>query len=507
MLDFEKLDYEDDSVWDLISSGKTVGIFQLESHLGREWASKVKPRNIRELADLVSIIRPGTLEAKENNKTMTEIYAERKHGRMPIVPIHPILTDILKDTYQIIVYQEQAMAIANKVAGFSLEETDSSIRKGIGKKDAALLFSIRKRFVEGCSKTSGLSEEDGNLIFDIIEKSSRYSFNLSHAVEYAHITYATAYKKVHRTIEFFRDWMSDSKHRLNGKLELRQLIHDTKNFGIKVKGPDISSIQKDFYIKDNNVYYGLTNIKGIGPSSADEVLGVLNFLPKSIDSYSWFELLSKVLDKFDSSVVTGLISSGAIPGSRKMMLYEYSMWQNLTDRERAWIVGKNNSPSFTSLEIAMESLLNSGYITGRRVQKMVNFLQLLRNPPHSLEDSNDWIISTEENILGTTVSIDRLQQTRIPDTSCKDLASGIFANSATIGVEIQRIKEFVIKSGKNVGNKMAFIGVTDGTEVDCIAFTDVWNDYGYMLYEGNCVALTVSRSNRGGFIIEKVYQL
>ena len=118
-MDFRLLDYDDKPTWDLICSGKTVGIFQLESSLGKEWSQRVKPRNINELADLISIIRPGTLEAKEDGKTMTLLYAERKAGISPTVPLHPCLVGILDDTYHILVYQEQAMFIANKIAGYS----------------------------------------------------------------------------------------------------------------------------------------------------------------------------------------------------------------------------------------------------------------------------------------------------------------------------------------------------------------------------------------------------
>lgn len=514
MLEFEKLNYNDGKVWDLICKGNTIGVFQLESFLGREWSFKIKPRSIRELADLISIIRPGCIEAKEDNGlTMTELYCKRKHGELPVIPIHKCLEEILGDTYQIIVYQEQAMKIANIVAGFTLEETDSSIRKGIGKKDAALLFSIRKQFVDGCSKTSGLSEDEGNMIFDIIEKSSRYSFNLSHAVEYAYITYATAYEKVYKTQKFFCHWLSDSKYRVNGKLELRQLIHDAKNFSVSINKPDISHIEEDFYIYDNKIYYGLTNIKNIGQSAAIDILRHRDLLDKNLKDCSWFEILSKFLNLLDKSCSIGLISSGALDNvskgiSRRRMLYEYHTWQELTDREMAWIIGKKDCEPFESLEKAIEELLNSGYINKKRVEKIKNVLSLLQNPPHQLEDNDTWIVKTEEAVLGATISINRLTNTKLPDATCKDIPKMSPKQRKTVGVEIQRIKEVLIKKkGNNAGRKMAFIGVNDGTQLDCVAFCDIWEEYGYMLYEGNCVAMTLTLSDKGSFIIEKVYQL
>jgi hypothetical protein len=453
------------------------------------------------------------IEAKdENGMTMTELYCKRKHGELPSTPIHKCLEEILSDTYQIIVYQEQAMAIAHKIAGFSLEETDSSIRKGIGKKDAALLFSIRKQFVDGCSATSGLSEDEGNMIFDIIEKSSRYSFNLSHAVEYAYITYATAYEKVYKTQKFFCHWLSDCKYRVNGKVELRQLIHDAKNFSIPISSPDISHAQEDFYIHNNKIYYGLTNIKNIGLSAALHILCQRDGLPRNIKDYSWFEILSNFLNSLDKSSCIGLISSGAFDSicniPRRKMLYDYNTWQEFTDREIKWIVGKKDSKPFESLEKATEELLNSGYINKKRVEKIENLLYLLKNPPHSLSDNDNWIIKTEEEVLGATISINRLTNTKLPDAICKDILKLAPKQKRTVGVEIQRIKEVLVKKkGNNAGRKMAFVGVNDGTQLDCIAFCDVWEEYGYMLYEGNCVAITLTPSDKGSFIIEKVYQL
>jgi len=134
-------DFEDQATWDLISSGKTKGVFQLESKLGSSWAKRVKPRNIEELADLISIIRPGTLEAEMEGKSMTKHYVDRKWKIDEVKYIHPALEPLLGNTYGIIVYQEQAMKIATALAGFTPEEADS-LRKAMGKKDAALMNEV-----------------------------------------------------------------------------------------------------------------------------------------------------------------------------------------------------------------------------------------------------------------------------------------------------------------------------------------------------------------------------
>jgi hypothetical protein len=447
------------------------------------------------------------LEAKEGDKTMTQLYAERKAGTMPIVPLHPCLVGILDDTYHILVYQEQAMLIANKIAGFSLQETDT-LRKGIGKKDAALLFSLRESFVQGCIKTSNLSEQDAHYIFDVIQKSARYSFNRSHAVAYAHISYTSAYKKSHDKLKFYRSWLSKTKYRLNAKYELRQLVNDAKGFGVSVKGPNINHIQKSFYIKDKDIYVGISDIKSIGDSQSEGFLKLLKEAVKPIEDMSWFEILIYLLDQCSTTIQNALISSGAIAGSRARMLYELKIWNSLTEREKTWIIGKKGSITFFSLEKAIEALLDSKYVKGARVEKINSQLKLLKHPTHSLEDNQEWIIRTEQELFGVPLSISRIENSTLPDTTCleaKKIDKGI---EIVVGAEILRIKEITIKNGRSAGDSMAFITITDGDEIECIAFAEIWKTYGHILYEGNCIAAVLEKSNKGnGFKINKVYQL
>ena len=164
--------------WNLISEGNTLGIFQLESHLGKLWAKKLKPESIEETASLVSLLRPGCLEAKDakTGKTLTSLYVERKHGTEETKVFHKAIEDVLKNTYQIIVFQEEAMQIAVNVAGFSLEDADS-LRKAAGKKIPELMAEVKTKFLEGCKKQKIVNKEEAEEIFNWIEASQRYSFN------------------------------------------------------------------------------------------------------------------------------------------------------------------------------------------------------------------------------------------------------------------------------------------------------------------------------------------
>jgi DNA polymerase-3 subunit alpha len=171
--------FDDPEVWDLICDGDTKGVFQLESNLGKKWARESQPRNIKELAALISLIRPGTLLAKhKSGRSMTEVYCFRKAGKtdFPVEYEHESLEPILKETYGVLVYQEQAMQIAQRLAGFNLKEADG-LRKAIGKKKADLMEKVKKAFITGAENEGIVTQKVAEAIFSWIEKSSRYSFN------------------------------------------------------------------------------------------------------------------------------------------------------------------------------------------------------------------------------------------------------------------------------------------------------------------------------------------
>ena len=155
---FDINNFEDDNVWDLICEGRTKGVFQLESNLGRHWAKKVSPRSINELAALLSLIRPGCLKAYKDGKSMTQHYADRKANLDPVVYEHESIEPILKETYGVLVYQEQSMMMAQKLAGFDLKEADG-LRKAIGKKKADLMEQVKKSFLEGAEKQGIVNKE------------------------------------------------------------------------------------------------------------------------------------------------------------------------------------------------------------------------------------------------------------------------------------------------------------------------------------------------------------
>ena len=182
------IDYDDQKTWRLFKDGRTKGVFQLESNLGKSWSKKLAPSNLEELAALIALIRPGCLKAIADGKSMTQHYVDRKSKKDKVVYFHESLEDILKPTYGVLVYQEQSMRIAQKLAGFDLQEADK-LRKAIGKKKADLMAKVKEDFLVGCETVAVVDHATAQEVFSWIEKSSRYSFNKSHAVAYAMNSY------------------------------------------------------------------------------------------------------------------------------------------------------------------------------------------------------------------------------------------------------------------------------------------------------------------------------
>ena len=224
----------DEKTWDLFKEGKTKGVFQLESNLGKSWSKRVSPSNIEELSALIALIRPGCLKAISKGKSMTQHYVDRKSGKDKVEYLHESLESVLGNTYGVLVYQEQSMRIAQKIAGFDLQEADV-LRKAIGKKKAGLMAQVKKSFLEGSQKKGVVSKEEAEEIFSWIEKSSRYAFNKSHSVAYAMNSYMSAWYKANHINEFFLSYLYYANEKQDPHQEVYELVNEAKLFDLDVK--------------------------------------------------------------------------------------------------------------------------------------------------------------------------------------------------------------------------------------------------------------------------------
>ncbi len=248
----ENINYEDQNVFKLLSEGKTVGLFQLESSGMKDALTNMKPNRLEDIIALVALYRPGPM-------SNIPIYNDCKHGRREPDYLHPKLKEILEPTYGVIIYQEQVMQIAQILSGFTAGEADL-LRRAMGKKKRAELEKQKQRFITGAEK-NGIAKDVAAGIFMKIEPFAEYGFNKSHAAAYAIIAYQTAFLKTYYPNEFFSASMSME---LSNQKKLSEFYEELKRMNINIVRPDINKCYADFSSDDENFYYALGAIKNVG---------------------------------------------------------------------------------------------------------------------------------------------------------------------------------------------------------------------------------------------------
>jgi len=261
-LDIDAIPIDDAETYKLYAQGDTYGIFQFESSGMRRALMDLKPDRIEDLIAMNALYRPGPMDNIPS-------FIDRKHGREPVEYPHPALKEVLDETYGIIVYQEQVMQIAQLLSGYSLGEADM-LRRAMGKKIKAEMDSQRVRFREG-SGPQGVSESLADQIFDLLAKFANYGFNKSHAAAYAWVSYQTAYLKKHHPREFYAASMTLDMAQTDKLADFRR---EAGKKGIKVVPPCVNSSEVVFSVKDGQVHYGLSAVKGVGRAMAEHIVEV-----------------------------------------------------------------------------------------------------------------------------------------------------------------------------------------------------------------------------------------
>jgi DNA polymerase-3 subunit alpha len=256
-LDLNTIKLDDPKVFELLSSGKTMAVFQLESSGMRDLIKRLKPTKFEEITALLALYRPGPLDSG-----MHDQFVDRKHGKLPVTYPHEMLEPVLSETYGVILYQEQVMQAAQVLAGFSLGQADI-LRRAMGKKDVAEMEKQREIFVEGCNKKD-IKKATAEKIFDLIEKFAGYGFNKSHSAAYALLSYQTAYLKTYFPEHFMAAVLSTE---LGNTDKIFALTEECKKLGITVLKPNILTSHRKFVVnKNNEIEYGLGGIKGVADS-------------------------------------------------------------------------------------------------------------------------------------------------------------------------------------------------------------------------------------------------
>lgn len=464
---------------------------------------------------------------------MTELFCLRKNGEKEVNYYVPALESILDKTYGVLVYQEQAMDIAVKLAGFNPQEADM-LRKAMGKKDTALMAKTKKEFIDKAKKLGLLTDEQIEFIFANIEKSQRYSFNKSHSLSYGLIGYQTAHAKAHFPIQFFNAYLFHAKEKQDPLKEIRELVNDARAFGFDVVPPRFEDLEPHFSNDGIVLRFGLSDVKGIGQNMITKMRMSIDQVEAECQKYrtnwSWFDFLIYFSEHTNSGVVKRMIQVGSM-GSynlpRQKMLAEYDAWQSLTDKEKTRICQmKRPNPSSESLfptvkdeepkdlTEGIELLLQvpKGVANKNRRAKVESILGTLKNPPRQLTDSPSWLADIEEQLLGLPITVSRAEGSHesTANTTCQEYRDGKEGKDIRLGVDIQQFREHTIQKGDNVGCKMGFLTVSDSTGAleDVTMFAKVWEKYGNLITVGNTVELRGRRDYRkGSFIVDEVRQL
>jgi len=518
-LDIEKINLDCKKTWRIISDGNTKGCFQLESRLGQSLAKKLKPENIEQLAALVSIMRPGCLEAFREGKSVTHHYIDKKNHLESIDYFHSSLEPILNKTYGEMIYQEQAMQIAQKVAGFDLKEADM-LRKAIGKKKPEEMAKVKEMFLNGARKLRVVKDEEATELFNWIEKSQRYSFNKSHAVSYAFNAYLSAYAKAHFPKVFFTSYLMFAQDKIDPQREMRELINNAIEMDVNVNIPDLRLLNKNFVLQKNTIYFGLTNIKGFGGSMYDKLQKLIFENRYNISDMNFIELCFNILANLSSTASKALICCGALDYfklNRNYMMSAYTAICGLTDREKAWIVSNLKLKEFKDIESILEFILTcevgkkSCIASAKRLSSVKDIHNILKNPPYSLIDSPEWIADNEYNLLGIAITCSKIDSCDIlnANTTCKEFKNTT-RKDIVIASEINDINLVKTKKGKNPGQDMAFITISDSTGgLDSIVcFPEQYAEYNDLLQIGNTDLIAGSKNKDGtGLIVKKMWQL
>ena len=377
--DGHNIDYADREVYDLISSGKTLGVFQLESPGMTSFMKELRPNNIEDIIAGISLYRPGPMD-------FIPKYIDGKNNPSHIKYTHPLLEPILRNTYGCIVYQEQVMQIVQELAGYSLGRSDM-VRRAMSKKKADVMAKERENFINGlgdsvpgCVK-NGISANIANTIFDEMTDFAKYAFNKSHAACYAVVAYQTAWLKTHYPAEFMAALMTSVQDRPD---KIALYIANCKTMNIGILPPDINESLSNFSVSDGNIRFGLSAIKGVGSNNITSII-------KNRSNEGNFKSLHQFLDRMGSNInsktIESLIYAGAfdsLGGKRSQYIQSYKkMYEGLNSRKKSNIEGQM-------------SLFQLG---GENSQE--NYKDELPNVP---EFENRFLLDKEKEYLGIYVS-------------------------------------------------------------------------------------------------------
>ena len=453
---------EDPGIYEIMCRGETAGIFQFEGEGITDLLRKAKPHNFEDIVALNALYRPGPMD-------MIPDYLERKHGTKKVEYVFPELEDITKDTYGVIIYQEQVQLIASRIANYSLGEADL-LRRAMGKKNREEMARQKARFLEGTQK-NGYPQKKAEDLFDSMAEFARYGFNKSHAAAYCVIAAQTAYLKNYYVVEFFASLLSTE---MNDTDKVVKYIKDAKKYNIEVKPPHINESSYKFSVGEEKIFFSLAAIKGIGEGAVECIVEARESQPdkKFHTLESFFESID--FRRVNKKVIECLIKAGSLDGfgpHRAELMKHYSQFIKAAERKR--VDQERGQMSLFSIHKELQ-----GY------ERVV------------IESCPSWSRSTclayEKEVLGFYLSdhpLNGVKELMRPWTShqIKELSTAHTKSTVQLVGMVSSIREIITKKG----TRMAFMKFEDLTAtVELVVFPDVFSKFEEELKSG--VVLLVS---------------
>ncbi len=512
----EDMPLDCERTWDMICEGNTKGVFQLESQLGQSKAREVKPRSVEELSDLIAIIRPGCGDAIVKGKSLTMHYIDRKSKKDPVEYFHDDLEPVLKSTYGILVYQEQAMQIAQLVAGFSLQQADN-LRKAIGKKKVDLMAQVKEEFFAGAKEVGKFTEEEAEEIFSWIEKSQKYSFNKSHSVSYAYNGYQTAYAKAHFPRAFFTSYLRHADGKPKPFEEISELVNNARLMDIDVIPPSIKNLNAEFKLIDNKPTFGLVNVKSVGQSVYDQLHGYITTNEINVEDMGWEEFLMRLgrfikSNSFESMIKAGVFDCYGM--HRSKMLYDFNIYKDIKDKDKKFLSEDKSKTFKEGLERLIDDIKTRRRTawTDKNIEFVKSSIMTLESPPYELVDKWSWRAKQERDLLGIELTCSEIDEYDTIDANCtcREYVKGFECKTIAIAAQITDIREWKIKSGSNKGAVMAFLKISDNTCcLDSVtAFSEDWKIIKSKVSIGKVLLFRGNRDKKkGSFLLKSVQKL
>ncbi|HTL70049.1 MAG TPA: DNA polymerase III subunit alpha [Candidatus Eisenbacteria bacterium] len=456
-VDFAKIPLTDAKTFDMLCRAQSGGVFQLESSGMRDILKKLRPDKFEDLIAILALYRPGPI-----GSGMVDEFIKRKHGQIPITYDHPLLEPILKDTYGIIVYQEQIMKIVNALAGFSLGKADM-LRRAISKKKEEILQEQRADFVKGCLDFK-IEKRIADKIFNFIVHFAGYGFNKSHSAAYAVISYRTAYLKANYPVEFMTALLSSEKDNTD---KVVQYIDEAKRMGLKILPPDVNESFPQFtVVGDDTIRFGLAAVKNVGQTAID---AIIQGRIKKKGFKSFFDLTENVdLRVVNRKVLESLIKCGAFDSTG---LFRSQLFAVL---DQALSFGGEVQRDRDSGQKSFFDLMGEGQ----------GFQKNLHDIPAIPEWPENEKLVNEKEMLGFYVTGHPLERYK------KELKSYTSGSTATIGQ--RRDGEEVVMGGlvsklkytmtKKNNEKMAIVTLEDlAGSIDLLVFPKTYQAHGHHL--------------------------